>query len=80
ALQPGSDGDIVLFNPKKEWTITSSSQHSAAGYTPYNGTRVIGKAVMTIRRGEILTDGETYLGKPGTGSFISAGKPGIYQD
>jgi dihydropyrimidinase len=78
SLIKGTDADITLFDPSIQWTITNASQHTAAGYTPYDGTEVKGKAVMTIRRGEILTEGDTYHGVPGSGRFVRAGRPGIY--
>ncbi len=80
SFELGTDADIVLFDPKKRWTITDESQHTAAGYTPFHGTEVVGKAVMTIRRGEILMEGDSYVGKPGSGRFVAAGRPGIYHN
>ncbi len=77
-LLVGSDADITLFDPNVTWTITNETQHTAAGYTPFDGTKVVGKAVMTMRRGEILCEGDTYYGKSGTGMFIAADRPGIF--
>lgn len=79
ALHVGSDADIVLFDPKPSWVMSSESQHTAAGYTPYEGTEVKGRVSMTIRRGEILVEGDSYYGVEGTGTFVASSVPSIYQ-
>ncbi|MGM0432020.1 MAG: dihydropyrimidinase [Spirochaetota bacterium] len=79
SLHPGTDADVVLFDPRVRWTITDSSQHTCAGYTPYDGTPVEGKVVMTVRRGDILVEGDSYTGTPGTGQFCLAHSPSPYR-
>ena len=71
-LKEGSDADIVLFNPEETWTLSSSSLHSAAGYTPYEGMTVTGKVVMTYLRGRLIMGDGLYLGLEGDGKFIRA--------
>ncbi len=41
-IQTGSDADLVLIDPKKEWTITTEKMHGNADYTCYEGTKVTG--------------------------------------
>jgi dihydropyrimidinase len=69
ALLPGSDADIVLYDPTPTDTLTVERLHSAAGYTPYEGMRVQGRVVSTLRRGTFLVrDGE----------FVGEASPGVY--
>jgi dihydropyrimidinase len=69
ALLPGSDADIVLYDPTPTETLTAEHLHSAAGYTPYEGMRVQGRVVSTLRRGTFLVrDGE----------FVGADSAGVY--
>ncbi len=70
ALLPGSDADIVLFDPGYEGIISAETLHSGAGYTPYEGLPVKGRVVSTIRRGEILVRDGVFLGQEGSGEFI----------
>ena len=70
ALLPGSDGDVVLFDPNAEWTIERSNQHSNAPYTAYEGRRVLGRVVMTIGRGEVLVEEGELKGEPGRAEFL----------
>lgn len=70
ALLPGSDADIVLYDPAYEGVLSAETLHSGAGYTPYEGMLVKGRVVMTIRRGEVLVTDEHFLGNEGSGEYI----------
>lgn len=62
----GSDADIVLWDPKREVTITHSLLQDGCDYTPYEGLSVTGWPVRTILRGTtICADGLAMAG--GTG-------------
>ena len=59
ALLPGSDADLVIWDPKAEWTITAREQMQNADYTPYEGMQVTGKAERVYLRGqEIYNNGK----------------------
>jgi dihydropyrimidinase len=78
SLEPGTDADIVIFDPEKKHTITNESQHTAAGYTPYHGTRVSGMPVMTILRGSVIVRDGEFLGRKGQGRFLKAGPSSLF--
>jgi len=70
SIQEGTDADIVIFDPDLTHTIKQENQHSNAYYTLYEGREVLGKAVSTIQRGEVLlSDGELQV-NPGNGKFL----------
>lgn len=69
-LAPGSDADIVVLDPKKKWTIQADDMHTKAGWTPYEGMEVTGKAETTIVRGEIVFHEGNVVGEKGYGRFI----------
>ncbi|MEW6631369.1 MAG: dihydropyrimidinase [Pseudomonadota bacterium] len=50
----GSDADIVLWDPKREVTITHSMLKDGCDYTPYEGMAVTGWPVRTILRGRTV--------------------------
>jgi dihydropyrimidinase len=56
ALLPGSDGDVVIWNPVSETTLTDTTQHTAAGYTPYAGWTLKGQAETVFLRGKKVVD------------------------
>ena len=52
-LKPGSDADITVIDPGKEWTVDVSAFRSKSRNSPFNGWQMKGKAVMTIVGGVI---------------------------
>ena len=53
ALLPGSDADIVVWDPDEEWTMTAESQQSACDYCPMEGTKIRGRAQQVYLRGQL---------------------------
>ena len=72
-IQAGSDADLVLIDPKKEWTITTEKMHGNADYTCYEGRKVTGAIEKVFLRGhEIVSDG-TFTGTRGEGQYLKRG-------
>src|SRR5580658_5028864 len=69
-LAPGSDADMVLWDPQKEHTISAGTHHMRVDYSMFEGFQVKGNARMVLSRGEVIVDGERYLGSPGRGRFL----------
>ncbi len=69
-LSIGSDADIVIFNPEKEWTIHAENLHMAIDFSPYEGRQVHGAVETTISRGRIVYADGTFQGREGWGRFI----------
>jgi dihydropyrimidinase len=62
----GSDADIVLWDPKREVTITHSLLQDGCDYTPYEGLAVTGWPVRTILRGTtVFADGALAIPRGG---------------
>jgi len=68
-LQPGSDADMVLYDPNGTRTITAGTLHGVSGYTPYEGMPVSGRVRMTISRGRIVYDDGAFP-TTGGGHFV----------
>lgn len=66
----GADADLVVIDPKIEWTLTAEEIHSKAGYTVYEGRKVVGKPIMSLLRGEILLKDGVLHQQPGFGRYI----------
>ncbi|MDF2672523.1 MAG: hydA [Clostridiales bacterium] len=71
-IKVGSDGDLVIFDPKKEVTLKGSELHSAAEYTVFEGYKLKGYPVMTIIRGSIICKNNKLMATKPTGKFIRA--------
>jgi len=53
-LSEGMDGDVVLVDPKKQSKVDSSEFYSKARFSPFDGTRCVGRPVLTIVSGHIV--------------------------
>jgi dihydroorotase-like cyclic amidohydrolase len=56
ALQPGSDADFVLVDPSADRELRNEEVVSKAGWTPYHGRRVRGRAMLTALRGQVIAE------------------------
>ncbi len=66
-IAPGSDADLVIWNPDETRVVDGSTMHSRAGYSPYDGWEVTGWPEATISRGEVVARGTRVSGAPGRG-------------
>ncbi len=73
ALQPGSDADIVIYDPYRTVTLRAADLHSKANYTLYEGWSVLGWPEVVIRRGEVAVRSGQFLAQPGRGRFLARG-------
>ncbi|MFW6410178.1 MAG: dihydropyrimidinase [Halanaerobiales bacterium] len=69
-ISPGTDADIVIYDPEKEFTITSEKMHSNLDYTIWEDFELKGYPIMTFSRGKLVYKNEEFLGEPGWGNFI----------
>jgi len=44
----GASLDLVLVDPKEEWEIHGEELHSACGWTPFEGRKVVGKVIRVL--------------------------------
>src|SRR5664280_2138687 len=70
AVAPGSDADLVVFDPNRKITLSAKTLHQRVDYTPYEGRVVQGAADTVISRGEVIIENGTFVGRAGRGSFL----------
>jgi len=70
ALLPGSDADVVIYDPAPEGTISADDLHYLGGYSPYEGLQVRGRVKATISRGQIIYREGQFTGRKGRGRFV----------
>lgn len=73
-LSPGSDADIVIFDPNETHTLSAASHHMNVDYSAYEGWPVTGKVKMVILRGQVAIDNGRCLLQKGYGKFIKRNK------
>jgi len=69
-IAPGSDADIVVFDPEKKVRLAAKTLHMRVDYNPYEGREVTGAADIVVSRGRVIVDGGTFTGRAGGGSFL----------
>jgi dihydropyrimidinase len=77
ALMVGSDADMVVFDPTLERTVSADMLKSNADYSVYEGWRVTGWPVLTLRRGEVVYRDDAVIGQPGSGLVLRCARAGV---
>ncbi len=71
----GLDGDIVVYDPKKQVTITNDMLHSMSDHTIYEGQTLKGYPEATFLRGNLVYKNGEFLGKKGMGRYLKQNAP-----
>jgi dihydropyrimidinase len=75
-LAPGSDADIVIFDPNQRHRLSAGTHHMNVDYSAYEGWELTGKVQAVILRGKIAIDKGKCLLEKGYGKFIRRKKVG----
>jgi dihydropyrimidinase len=69
-IAPGSDADIVVFDPNRQITLAAKTLHMKVDYNPYEGRQVTGAADTVLSRGRMVIENGKFVGRPGSGAFL----------
>src|SRR5882724_5678773 len=69
-IAPGSDADIVVFDPNRTITLGTKTLHMNVDYNPYEGRQVTGATDTVLSRGRLVIEDGKFVGRAGSGSFI----------
>jgi len=69
-IAPGSDADVVIFNPNVERTLSARTHHMNVDYSCYEGMTVKGLPEVVIQRGNVLVRDGKFQGVKGAGQFL----------
>lgn len=70
-IAPGSDADLVLWDPELRKTISPDLFESAIDYTPYDGREVTGWPVATYLRGRLTMKDGALRSSRGDGQYLA---------
>jgi len=73
-LQEGSDADMVIFDPEKEFVLSAEDLHMQTDFSPYQGWSGRGAVTMTLLRGRIIAREGQYCGPAGDGHYLRRAK------
>jgi dihydropyrimidinase len=69
----GSDADLVIFDPRRQYTISAQTHHMRVDYSMFEGIEVKGVPHLVLSRGEVMVEGGKFLGRAGRGQFVKRG-------
>lgn len=70
ALTVGLDADIVIYDPKKSFTITNEAMHGDTDHTIWEGAKLKGYPIATYSRGKLVYKDGEFVGEKGAGKLI----------
>ena len=76
-LLPGSDADIVIWNPEQRLTYGLAFARHRTDYNLYENWELVGFPEKVYMRGQLIVDGETWRGRAGMGRYLHRGS-GIF--
>lgn len=74
-LDPGTDADIMLFDPEAPYTITAEDLASKVDFTIYEGMEVTGRVTKTFVHGELVAEDGSLVSEPDVGGFVEREVP-----
>jgi dihydropyrimidinase len=72
-IAPGSDADIVVYDPNGHTTIGVATHHMNMDYSAWEGYQIAGHVDTVISRGEVIVDAGGFHGSKGRGEFLRRG-------
>ena len=76
SIVPGSDADIVVWDPEKKLTISAKTHHTNVNYNLFEGTEVTGAPEVVLVRGQVIVENDELVAEPGAGRFVKRARVG----
>jgi dihydropyrimidinase len=70
SLIPGADADIVIWDPDRKVKYGVAMAHHRTDYNLYEGWELTGYPEKVFLRGNLIVDGDRWLGRRGMGRFL----------
>ena len=70
----GSDGDLVVWDPKRRYTISAKTHFMRVDYNPYEGMTVSGSPSHVLSGGRVVFEADKFVGSSGSGQFVKRGQ------
>ena len=72
-IAPGSDADVVIYDPKGTTDISVKTHHMNMDHSAYEGQHIDGRVVTVLSRGRVIVENNTFTGAVGHGKFVRRG-------
>ena len=70
-IAPGSDADLVIYDPKHRGKITAAAHQSETDYNPFEGFEIEGRPSEVTVRGQVMVRNGEFVGSLGHGQFLA---------
>jgi dihydropyrimidinase len=74
-IAPGSDADLVLFDPSRRWTVALDELHMDSDYNCWEGWELQGRARTVLLRGSVVIEDGNVVGSRTGGRFLERSMP-----
>ncbi|CAL9374355.1 dihydropyrimidinase [Streptomyces sp. enrichment culture] len=68
-LAPGTDADVVIYDPHAEQVLSAETHHMNVDYSAYEGKRITGRVETVLSRGVPVITEREYTGRAGHGAY-----------
>jgi dihydropyrimidinase len=72
-LQPGSDADVVIYDPNRTTRLGVDMHHMNMDHSAYEGIVISGGVDTVLSRGTTVITGGRYVGRKGHGRYLGRG-------
>ncbi|MDB6020473.1 MAG: dihydropyrimidinase [Pedosphaera sp.] len=69
-IQPGSDADLVVYDPDYRGVISAKTQMMNVDYSAFEGWKIEGRPSVVTVRGQVAVRDGKFVGKVGRGQFL----------
>ena len=70
-LAPGSDADLVIWDPERRLTYGVAHAHHRTDYNLFENWELVGYPKQVFLRGDLIVDNERWLGRAGMGRYLN---------
>jgi dihydropyrimidinase len=79
-IAPGSDADIVVYDPASPHVLSAATHHMNVDYSVFEGAELGGRVETVLSRGEVIVEDGAFVGQPGRGRFLVRGTNAMLAD
>ena len=72
-IAPGSDADIVVYDPGARQTISHATHHMNMDHSAWEGVEIDGRVDTVMSRGTVVVEGDRFVGTKGHGQYLQRG-------
>jgi dihydropyrimidinase len=72
-IAPGSDADIVIYDPRGTTDIGVKTHHMNMDHSAYEGIHVDGRVETVLSRGRVIVENSVFTGAVGHGRYLRRG-------